>query len=48
LEANNDVVGKTHDDHLTVGVPLPPLPCPQIEHVVQVDVCEQGRCATSL
>jgi len=42
LRSCHTVVSKAHDDHLTVGLPPPPLPCPQIEHVVQVDVREQG------
>ena len=48
LETDNDVVGEAHDDHLTVSLPPPPLPGPQIEDVVQVDVREQGRCTAPL
>jgi hypothetical protein len=47
-ETDNDVVGETHDDHITMGLPVPPVPGPQIKDVVQVDVGEQGGCAGPL
>jgi hypothetical protein len=45
LKTDNDVVGETHDDQITVSLPVPPVPGPQIKDVVQVDVGEQGGCA---
>src|SRR5271166_3788043 len=48
LKTDNDVVGETHDDHITVSLPVPPVPGPQIKDVVQVDVGEQGGCAGPL
>ena len=48
LKTGNNVVGETHDDHLTVSLPIPPVPGPQIKDVVQVDVGEQGGCAGPL
>ena len=47
-KTNNDVVGETHDDHITASLPVPPVPGPQIKDVVQVDVGEQGGCAGPL
>jgi len=38
LEPGDKVVGEPHDDHVTVGVPPPPLPDPSVEDVVEVDV----------
>lgn len=43
FETCNDVVGVTHDDHFASGFSPPPLLSPEIEDVVQVDVCEQWR-----
>ena len=42
LESNDDVVGETHDDHVALVLSAPGLD-PEIEHVVKVDVCQQGR-----
>jgi hypothetical protein len=41
LETSNDIVGVSHDDHVTGGFAPPPLVGPEIEGVVQVDVSEQ-------
>ena len=41
LKSQHDVVGVPDDKHITAGMPLPPLLGPEIEDVVQVDVCEQ-------
>jgi hypothetical protein len=41
LEAGNDVVGEAHDDHVTASLPVPPVPGPQVEDVMEVDVGEQ-------
>ena len=43
FEANSEVVGVTHNDHVTARVPSMPLLGPQVEHVVQVDVRHQRR-----
>src|SRR5665213_1244311 len=48
LEPGDKVVGEPHDDHVTVGVPPPPLPDPSVEDVVEVDVGEEGRCTRPL
>ena len=34
LEADDEVVGETHDDHITVRVATPPPVGPQVQHVV--------------
>jgi hypothetical protein len=41
LKPQHDIVGVPDDEHVTAGVPLPPLLGPEIEDVVQVDVSEQ-------
>ena len=41
LEANNNIVGISHDDHVARGLPPSPALGPEIEHVVQVDVGKQ-------
>jgi hypothetical protein len=38
LEADNDVIGIAHDDHVAVGLPPSPLPDPEVEDVVPLDV----------
>jgi hypothetical protein len=43
LKTYNDVIGVSHDDNVSVRMPLPPLLYPQIEDVVQVHVGEQRR-----
>src|SRR6266511_4928185 len=43
LEADDVVVGEAHDDHIATRMPPPPLVGPQVEHVVEVDVCEQRQ-----
>jgi hypothetical protein len=43
LEADDAVVGEAHDDHISVRLPPPPPVGPEIEDVVEVDVCEQRR-----
>src|SRR6266540_1977821 len=43
LEADDVVVGETHDDHIAVRIPPPPLVGPQVEDVMEIDVCEQRR-----
>src|SRR5712691_9595621 len=41
LEADNEVVGIAHDDHVAGGLVPSPVVGPQVEHIVQVDVGEQ-------
>jgi len=48
LESDNTIVGVSHHDHLSTGLALTPLLRPQIEYVVQVDVCQQMRDCRSL
>ena len=42
LKAGSDIVSEPHDDHVTASLPVPPLPGPQVEDMVQVDVRGQG------
>ena len=42
LESDDEVVGVAHDDDFAARMPLPPLVDPLVQHVVQVDVDEQG------
>jgi hypothetical protein len=37
FEAEDSIISKAHDDHGPVGVALPPLLRPEIEHIVQID-----------
>src|SRR6266571_2511239 len=48
LEPHDEVVRIPHDNHVAVGVPLPPALSPEVEHVVQVHVGQERRCAASL
>jgi len=41
LEANNDVIGISHDYHVAAGLSPSPLLGPEVEDVVQVDVGKQ-------
>jgi hypothetical protein len=43
LEADDEIIGEPHDDHVAACLPTPPLPDPPVEHVVEVDVGEQRR-----
>src|SRR6202163_637759 len=43
LKTHDDVVGVSHDDHVTRGLVPSPAFGPQVEDVVQVDVGEQRR-----
>jgi len=42
-ETHHPVVRLAHHNHLATGVPLAPLPCPQVQRVVKVDVRQQRR-----
>lgn len=48
LESHHDVVDKTHDDDVAVRALLTPGLDPQVKHVVEVDVRQQGRRAAAL
>src|SRR5262249_17301208 len=41
LKAHDEVIGKPHDDHVAARMTVPPLLGPEVEDVVQVDVCKQ-------
>jgi hypothetical protein len=41
LEADDDVIGLAHDDHIARGFALSPALGPEIEGVVQVDVGQE-------
>ena len=43
LEADDEVVGIAHDDHVARGLAPSPALGPEVEHVVQVDVGKQRR-----
>src|SRR5690625_7075061 len=43
LESKYTVVRVTYDDHRTASMPTTPLPGPQIERIVQVDIRQQWR-----
>ena len=43
LEADDEIVGITHDDHVAPGVALAPLMSPEIVDVVKVDIRKQRR-----
>src|SRR6266851_4400704 len=48
LESKHDVIGEPDDNHVAMGLLLTPRPDPQVEHVVEIDVREQWRCAAAL
>src|SRR4029077_16278083 len=43
LEADDEVVGVAHDDHVARGLTLSPAVGPEVEHVVQIDVGQERR-----
>src|SRR5690606_8447860 len=43
VESNDDVIGVSDHHHITCGMATSPLMRPQIEDVVEVDVCQQRR-----
>src|SRR5690606_29905733 len=45
LKSQHDVVRKPDDDDVASGLLLPPCLDPDIEHVVQIDVRQERRCA---
>jgi hypothetical protein len=48
LEPNDEVIGETHDDHVTLRLRLSPLLDPKVEYVVQIDVGQKRRNAAAL
>ena len=48
LEPLDPIVGVTHDDHLAFGVSLTPLPHPQVQRIVKVDVGQQRADTAAL
>jgi hypothetical protein len=48
LETNHEVVAKPDDDNIATGMLSPPLVSPQVQHVMQGDVCKQGTDTSSL
>src|SRR5665213_1849445 len=43
LYPDDNIVGISHDDDVTLSPALPPLVCPKIEDIVKVHVCEKRR-----
>ena len=43
LKSDDEIVGPSNDDDIAFSVTLPPVLCPKVEHVVEVDVGEQRR-----
>ena len=41
LEADHQIVGVAHDDHVAVGLPPSPALGPEVESIVQVDVGQE-------
>ena len=48
LEPHDEVVGKPHDDHVAVRLPLPPSVGPEVEDVVQVDIGQERADTAAL
>jgi len=48
LEPNDEVISKTHDDHVTLRLRFSPLLSPKVEYVVQVDVGQKRRNTAAL
>jgi len=44
LEADHQVIGVAHDDHVAGGIAPSPAFRPQVEDVMQVDIGKQWRC----
>src|SRR5215472_10335 len=43
LESHDEIIGVPNSDYVTVGHLVPPCLYPQVEYVMQVDVCQQRR-----
>nr|WP_051490249.1 hypothetical protein [Mycobacterium pseudokansasii] len=48
LKPDDEVIGESDDDDISVCVVTSPIVGPQVEHVVQVHVREQRRCRCPL
>jgi hypothetical protein len=48
LKSHDDVVGEPHDDHVALGQHLTPTMDLQVEHVVEIDVCQERANAPAL
>ncbi|MCY1297061.1 hypothetical protein D9M70_464850 [compost metagenome] len=42
-ETHHAVVRVAHNNHIATGMPVAPLPCPQIQHVVKIDIRQKRR-----
>jgi len=42
------LVREANNNHIVTGVALAPLPCPQIQHVVKIDIRQQQRYHNAL
>ena len=42
-ETHHAVIRVAHNDHIATDMLFTPLPCPQIQHVVKIDIRKQGR-----
>jgi hypothetical protein len=43
LKTYDNVIGVAHDDDLTTGKALSPSFCPEVEHIMEVDIGQQRR-----
>ena len=43
LESQDNIVDVAYDDDIPLRATLPPLLCPGIQNVVEVDIRQQGR-----
>ena len=48
VEANHDVIGKSHDDHIAVRALLTPRLDPQVKYVMKIDVRQKRRSTSAL
>ena len=48
LESSHEVIGKANEDDLSACVPLSPLPNPEIECVVEIDIRQQRANTATL
>jgi len=48
LEPKDGVISESHDDHIAVRSFPAPRSSPQIQHIVKIDVGQQGRNTTAL
>ena len=48
LKADHKVIAKPDDDNITTGMLCPPLVCPQIKHVMKINIGKQGTYTSTL